>query len=60
VAIRGTKANKETDKIIMAIKISTKVKPSDFKGNFNLSLHEVGFIMNLCKTYTTKILDLKY
>jgi hypothetical protein len=60
VAIKAAKANKETDKIIMAIKISINVKPSDFKEYFNLNLHKFWFNKDLCKAYTNNFLNLNY
>jgi hypothetical protein len=60
VAIKAAKASKETDRIIMATRISINVKPSDFKEYFNVSLLKIVFVWYLCKTHTNKSLQLSY
>jgi len=44
VAIKPAKANKEMDRMTMAIKISINVKPFGVKACFKFRLHKVSFV----------------
>jgi len=53
------KANKDMEKMTMATKISSKVKPSDLSNNLKLSLLISIFFVIGCKTDTNWFSDLK-